>query len=104
VLYKHLLKYLAENQLELNKRIVHVAKMIELIFRLINSGLVIEEHMMFMLEEEEEQGEGYEEEGEEGMVEQQNGLNIKLNQERSSLNVFFNMLKIVDFILNLKNA
>ena len=71
MLYKHLLKYLAENQLELNKRIVHVAKMIQLIFRLINSGLVIEEHMMFMLQEEDQGWEGYEEEGEEGMIQQQ---------------------------------
>ena len=41
-LVKELMKYLVENQTELNKRIVHVAKLVELLFRLINSGLVIE--------------------------------------------------------------
>lgn len=43
---------MAENLSELGKRIAHVAKLVDLVFRLVNSGLIIEEHLIYMLEED----------------------------------------------------
>ena len=44
--------YMANNKLEWNKRIVHLAKMVDLLYKLVNSGLLIDEHLLSMLEEE----------------------------------------------------
>ena len=48
--FKHLFLYMAINEKELPKRIVHVAKLIDLLYKLIHSSLLIDEHLMFMLE------------------------------------------------------
>ena len=50
VLYKHLMYYMANNKSEWNKRIVHLAKMVDLLYKLVNSGLLIDEHLLSMLE------------------------------------------------------
>lgn len=51
ILYKELLRYMGNKKSEWNKRIVHLAKMIDLLYKLVNSGLLIEEHLLHMLEE-----------------------------------------------------
>ena len=40
--YKHLVLYMAVNDKELPKRIVHVAKVVDLLYKLINSSLLID--------------------------------------------------------------
>lgn len=52
--FKHLMLYMAVNEKELPKRIVHVAKTVDLLYKLVNSGLLIEEHLMHMLSESDE--------------------------------------------------
>lgn len=49
LMYKSMIQYMAMNENELPKRIVHVAKMIDLLYKLMNSSLLIDEHLMSML-------------------------------------------------------
>lgn len=70
-----------------------MAKVVDLMYKLVNSGLLIDEHLVYMLEEDgegEEQEE--EEEGEEG------------EEDRVTLNVYKNLLALAGFVLGLKNS
>lgn len=49
--FRHLVLYMAMNEKELPKRIVHLAKIVDLLYRLVNSSLLIDEHLMHMLTE-----------------------------------------------------
>lgn len=64
------------------KRIVHVAKTVDLFYKLVNSGLLIDEHLMHMLSESDE------EEVEEGVT----------------INVYENLLSVAEFVLGLRNS
>ncbi len=52
--FRHLVLYMAMNDSELPKRIVHLAKIVDLLYRLVNSSLLIDEHLMYMLSENQE--------------------------------------------------
>lgn len=82
MIFRHLMNYMANNLQELNKRIVHVAKLLGLLFRILNSGLVIEEHLMYLIEDDD----------------------VDYPEHGHSYAISYNLVLIVGFVFGLKNS